>query len=91
MAVYKATYCYPFLNSFDGRVTATSEDSTPSQNLKCKIESSNKLITGYTIEIYDITSEEWRRQVKVDRHDEMSATGRGDEEKENILREQAGE
>jgi len=45
----------------------------------------------YTIEIYDITSEEWRRQVKVDRHDEMSATGRGDEEKENILREQAGE
>lgn len=53
MAVYKATYCYPFLNSFDGRVTATSEDSTPSQNLKCKIESSNKLITGYTIEIYD--------------------------------------
>lgn len=53
MAVYKATYCYPFLNTFDGRVTATSENSTPAQYLKCKIESSNKIITGYSIEILD--------------------------------------
>lgn len=53
MAVYKATYCYPFLNTFDARVTATTKISTPAQYLKCKIESSNKLITGYSIEIFD--------------------------------------
>lgn len=53
MAVYKATYCYPFLNTFDGRVTATTEMTTPAQYLKCKIETSNKIITGYSIEIYD--------------------------------------
>lgn len=53
MAVYKATYCYPFLNTFDGRVTATTGISTPAEYLKCKIETSNKIITGYSIEIYD--------------------------------------
>lgn len=53
MAVYKATYCYPFLNTFDGRVTATTEMTTPAQYLKCKIETSNKIVTGYSIEIYD--------------------------------------
>lgn len=48
MAVYKATYCYPFLGSCDIRV-APGE----TQWITCKVDSSNKKITGYRISIYD--------------------------------------
>lgn len=48
MAVYKATYCYPFLGSCDIRV-APGE----TQWITCKVDSSNKKITGYRITIYD--------------------------------------
>ena len=48
MAVYKATYCYPFLGSCDLRV-APGE----TQWITCKVDSSNKKITGYRITIYD--------------------------------------
>ena len=55
MAVYKATYCYPFLTSYDVRLanlnllTGQSEKSV--KWLSCKIDSSNKNITGYSIRI----------------------------------------
>lgn len=48
MAVYKATYCYPFLGSCDIRV-APGE----TQWITCKVDSSNKKVTGYRISIYD--------------------------------------
>jgi len=52
MAVYKATLCYPFLNSIDIR-TAQYKDYTsqPVQFLTCQIDSSNTEITGYKIRI----------------------------------------
>lgn len=48
MAVYKATYCYPFLGSCDIRVAPKE-----AQWITCKVDSSNKKITGYRITIYD--------------------------------------
>lgn len=48
MAVYKATYCYPFLGSCDLRVAAGE-----TQWITCKVDSSNKKVTGYRISIYD--------------------------------------
>lgn len=48
MAVYKATYCYPFLGSCDLRVGPGE-----TQWITCKVDSSNKRITGYRIKIYD--------------------------------------
>lgn len=48
MAVYKATYCYPFLGSCDIRVAPRE-----TQWITCKVDSSNKKITGYRITIYD--------------------------------------
>lgn len=48
MAVYKATYCYPFLGSCDIRVAPKE-----TQWITCKVDSSNKKITGYRITIYD--------------------------------------
>jgi len=53
MAVYKATYCYPFLNTFDPRVVATKTNKFPAQYLKCKVDTSNKTVTGYQIIIRD--------------------------------------
>ncbi len=61
MAVYKSTYCSPLLESIDPRVVpvAPQGDLNPGtgQNpciwLKCKINSSNKNITGYSIRILD--------------------------------------
>ena len=53
MAVYKATYCYPFLNAVDIRVGLTDEKLAPAQYLKCKVDTSNKKITGYKIRILD--------------------------------------
>lgn len=48
MAVYKATYCYPFLGSCDTRVAPGEV-----QWITCKVDSSNKKVTGYRISIYD--------------------------------------
>lgn len=48
MAVYKATYCYPFLGSCDTRVAPGGV-----QWITCKVDSSNKKVTGYRISIYD--------------------------------------
>ena len=53
MAVYKATLCYPFLNSLDIRTIASQTNNTPAEWLKCKIETSNKEVTGYRIKILD--------------------------------------
>ena len=53
MAVYKATHCYPMLNNFDARIVATAERTKPAEYLKCKIDTSNKPITGYSIRILD--------------------------------------
>lgn len=54
MAVYKSTHCYPFLNTVDIRVSKTSASSTyPAQYLKCKVDTSNKTVTGYKIRILD--------------------------------------
>ena len=53
MAVYKATYCYPMLNSLDIRITESQTEGKPYEWLKCKIDSSNKQVTGYKIRILD--------------------------------------
>lgn len=53
MAVYKATHCYPMLNNLDARVVVTSEETKPVEFLKCKIDTSNKPITGYSVRILD--------------------------------------
>lgn len=53
MAVYKATYCYPFLNVVDIRVGSDNNLNIPVQYLKCKIDTSNKNISGYKIRIID--------------------------------------
>lgn len=53
MAVYKATYCYPFLNTIDTRVTVAEDLKTKAQFLKCKVDTSNIDITGYKIRILD--------------------------------------
>lgn len=57
MAVYKPTLCYPFLNSFDPRLVATNTNSLPTEWLKCKIETSNKNVTGYKIKVLDQDNE----------------------------------
>lgn len=55
MAVYKATYCYPFLTSYDVRLanlnSLTGQSEKSVKWLSCKIDSSNKDITGYSIRI----------------------------------------
>ena len=54
MAVYKATYCYPFLTAYDIRIKNTSNITAPDVKwLTCKIDSSNKQIIGYSIRILD--------------------------------------
>ena len=53
MAVYKATYCYPLLNGLDIRTAANASTQHPCEWLTCKINSSNKKITGYKIRILD--------------------------------------
>ena len=49
MAVYKATYCYPFLTAYDLRIPVSSPASV--KWLTCKVDTSNKNITGYKIRI----------------------------------------
>ena len=53
MAVYKATYCYPYLNTLDIRVAATDPAAVPAEFLGCKIDTSNSPITGYSIRLLD--------------------------------------
>ena len=54
MAVYKSTHCYPFMNSIDIRVArADTDNAIPVQYLKCKVNTSNKNITGYKIRVLD--------------------------------------
>ena len=53
MAVYKPTYCYPFLNNIDIRVIDNENGAQPAEWLKCKIDTSNKTITGYRIKVLD--------------------------------------
>lgn len=58
MAVYKSTYCYPFLSSIDPRITlygATTECEP--QYLRCKVDTSNKKVTGYSIRILNSQNE----------------------------------
>lgn len=57
MAVYKPTLCYPFLNSFDPRLVATNTNGLPTEWLKCKIETSNKNVTGYKVKVLDQDNE----------------------------------
>ena len=49
MAVYKATYCFPFLNNANIRNT----DIHIRDFLKCQVDTSNKNVTGYKIRILD--------------------------------------
>ena len=54
MAVYKSTYCSPLLESIDPRIDSMTLN--PIQTcvwLKCKVNSSNKKITGYNIRLLD--------------------------------------
>ena len=63
MAVYKPTLCYPFLSGIDARVgryellkreTATGAPAAelyPVEYLTCKIDTSNKNITGYKVRV----------------------------------------
>jgi len=53
MAVYKPTYCYPFLNTIDIRLGITQDNNLPCEFLKCKVDSSNINITGYKIRLLD--------------------------------------
>ena len=53
MAVYKATYCQPLLKSVDIRTVPDESVEKPCEWLVCKINSSNKKITGYKIRILD--------------------------------------
>ena len=53
MAVYKATYCDPFLNNVDIRVAVDSSDSQPCKWITCKVDSSNTKITGYKVRVLD--------------------------------------
>ena len=54
MAVYKSTQCYPFLNNIDIRTALMNASSDkPVQILTCKVDTSNKNITGYSIRVLD--------------------------------------
>lgn len=54
MAIYKSTYCSPFLTSIDPRVALTGDDTTaPVEYLQCKVDSSNKNVTGYRVRLLD--------------------------------------
>lgn len=52
MAVYKPTYCFPFATGVDARVAiGKTPDETPVKYISCKVDTSNKNITGYKIRI----------------------------------------
>ena len=52
MAVYKPTYCFPFATGVDARVAISqTPEETPVKYFSCKVDTSNKNITGYKIRI----------------------------------------
>ena len=54
MAVYKSTRCYPFMNNIDIRIAQTNASNAyPAQFLTCKVDTSNKNVTGYSIRVLD--------------------------------------
>lgn len=54
MAVYKSTRCYPFLSNIDIRTAQTDgQNNFPAQFLTCKVDTSNKNITGYSMRVFD--------------------------------------
>lgn len=54
MAVYKSTNNYPFMNNIDIRTALADASSIyPVQYLTCKVDTSNKNVTGYSIRILD--------------------------------------
>ena len=53
MAVYKATYCYPNLSAVDIRTAMKGEADEPVKYLKCKVDTSNKDVTGYSVRLLD--------------------------------------
>lgn len=54
MAVYKSTHCYPFINNMDVRNTLVKGTSEVTyKELSCKVNTSNKNVTGYSIRILD--------------------------------------
>ena len=54
MAVYKSTHCYPFINNIDVRNTLVKGTSEATyKELSCKVNTSNKNVTGYSIRILD--------------------------------------
>lgn len=54
MAVYKSTHCYPFMNNINPK-TCYQDGNTEKefQLLTCKVETSNKKVTGYSIRVLD--------------------------------------
>lgn len=61
MAVYKASECYPFLNATDFRVGKEIEgafNNVPIVSVSCKVNTSNKDITGYRIVLMNEAGEE---------------------------------
>mgnify|MGYP003295666491 CR=1 FL=1 len=59
MAVYKPTFCYPFLTGLDPRVGIYGRDSASkaAQFLTCKVDTSNKNVTGYRVRILNDANE----------------------------------
>lgn len=65
MAVYKPTYCQPYLSSVDPRCAVSSEDLVENSGtysfdfkpkfecLSCKVDTSNINVTGYSIKLLD--------------------------------------
>lgn len=54
MAVYKSTHCYPFINNIDVRNTLIKgTNEVTHKELTCKVNTSNKNVTGYSIRILD--------------------------------------
>ena len=53
MAVYKSTYCYPYLSAVDLRVTPKSAADLPAEFLSCQVDTSNSKVTGYSIRLLD--------------------------------------
>lgn len=56
MAVYKATYCQPYLNAVDPEALLAevgTSSTAPFVALSCRIDTSNKNVTGYSITVWD--------------------------------------
>ena len=52
MAVYKPTFCFPFATGVDARVAKyKDEEENLAKFLSCKVDTSNKNVTGYKLKI----------------------------------------